>query len=111
MKERISVGVRWRYFRHSVILWHERSLDRGLTNQKGGQRRTEQQQPPTTLPLPVGIMVACIIPQLAAGFINFQEGEILIGTLNGVFGMVATIGISLTTWMLITSPKPGAITP
>jgi hypothetical protein len=56
-------------------------------------------------------MVACIIPQLAAGFINFQRGEILIGTLNGLFGTVATIGISLTTWMLITAPKPGAITP
>jgi succinate-acetate transporter protein len=67
--------------------------------------------PPTTVPLLVGVMVACIIPQLAAGFINFQRGEILIGTLNGVFGTVATIGISLTTWMLITAPKPGAITP
>jgi succinate-acetate transporter protein len=67
--------------------------------------------PPTTAPLLVGIMVACIIPQLVAGIINFQRGEILIGTLNGVFGTVATVGISLTTWMLITVPRPGMITP
>lgn len=67
--------------------------------------------PPTTAPLLVGVMVACIIPQLGAGFINFQRGEILIGTLNGLFGTVATIGLSFITWMLITAPKPGAITP
>jgi len=67
--------------------------------------------PPTTAPLLVGILVACILPQLVAGLINFRRGEILIGTLNGVFGTVATIGIALTTWMLITAPQPGAITP
>jgi len=67
--------------------------------------------PPTTAPLLVGILIACVIPQLVAGLINFQRGEILIGTLNGFFGTVATIGIAITTWMLIMAPKPGVITP
>jgi succinate-acetate transporter protein len=67
--------------------------------------------PPTTAPLLVGIVVACILPQVLAGLINFKRGEILIGTLNGLFGTVATIGVAATTWMLISAPKPGAITP
>jgi hypothetical protein len=67
--------------------------------------------PLTTAPLLVGILAACVLPQLVAGLINFQRGEILIGTLNGLFGTVATIGVAVTTWMLVTAPKPGAITP
>gem|GEM_PF-702496 len=67
--------------------------------------------PPTTAPLLVGILVASVIPQFVSGLINFKRGEILIGTLNGLFGTVATIGIAVTTWMLITAPTPGAVTP
>ncbi len=67
--------------------------------------------PPTSGPLLIGILFACFLPQFVGGLICFQRGELLIGTVNALFGTVATLGAAITLWQLISVPKPGAITP
>ncbi|HUW65956.1 MAG TPA: GPR1/FUN34/YaaH family transporter [Spirochaetia bacterium] len=68
--------------------------------------------PPTTIPLLIGILLACSLPQLLAGIIFFKRGELLLGTISGVFGTVITLGAAITLWQqVIQAPKPGAFTP
>lgn len=65
--------------------------------------------PPTTVPLLVGILLACSLPQLIGGIILFQRGEILVGSLCGLFGTVITLGAAITLWQQLGAA--GAITP
>jgi succinate-acetate transporter protein len=67
--------------------------------------------PPTAGPLLIGILLSCFLPQFVGGLIHFQRGELLIGTVNALFGTVATLGGAITIWQLTTVPKPGLITP
>lgn len=67
--------------------------------------------PPTTTPLLVGILLACSLPQLVGGIILFRRGEILVGSLCGLFGTTITLGAAITLWQQLGAPKPGAITP
>ena len=65
--------------------------------------------PPTTIPLLVGILLACSLPQLIGGIILFSRGEILVASLCGLFGTVITLGAAITLWQQLGAA--GAITP
>lgn len=67
--------------------------------------------PASTTPLLVGILLACSLPQLLGGLILLARGEILVGTLAGLFGTVITLGAAITLWQLVNAKEPGAITP
>ena len=65
--------------------------------------------PPTTVPLLVGILLACSLPQLIGGIILFRRGEILVASLCGLFGTTITLGAAITLWQQLGAA--GAITP
>lgn len=65
--------------------------------------------PPTTIPLLVGILLACSLPQLIGGIILFRRGEILVASLCGLFGTTITLGAAFTLWQQLGAA--GAITP
>jgi len=67
--------------------------------------------PASTTPLLFGILLACSLPQLIAGIILLARGEVLVGTLSGLFGTVITLGAAITLWQLLGAKEPGAITP
>jgi len=67
--------------------------------------------PASTTPLLVGILLACSLPQLLGGIILFRRGEILVGSLSGLFGTVITLGAAITLWQQLGAAEPGAITP
>lgn len=67
--------------------------------------------PASTTPLLVGILLACSLPQLLGGIILLRRGEILVGSLSGLFGTVITLGAAITLWQQLGAPEPGAITP
>lgn len=67
--------------------------------------------PASTTPLLVGILLACSLPQLLGGIILLRRGEILVGSLSGLFGTVITLGAAITLGQLLGAPEPGAITP
>jgi succinate-acetate transporter protein len=54
--------------------------------------------PPSTTPLLVGILLACVLPQLIAGIILFRRGDINLATICGLFGTVITMGAAITLW-------------
>lgn len=67
--------------------------------------------PASTTPLLVGILLACSLPQLLGGIILLRRGEILVGSLSGLFGTVITLGAAITLWQQLGAAEPGAITP
>ncbi len=67
--------------------------------------------PASTTPLLVGILLACSLPQLLGGVILLRRGEILVGSLSGLFGTVITLGAAITLWQQLGAAEPGAITP
>jgi len=68
--------------------------------------------PVSSAPLMVGILLSCFLPQLIGGVIAFQRGEILLGTICGLFGTTVTLGAALTLWLQVfEAPAPGAFTP
>lgn len=68
--------------------------------------------PATSAPLLIGILLAGSLPQLIGGVIAFKRGDILLGSIAGLFGTVITLGAAITLWQLvIQAPKPGAFTP
>lgn len=68
--------------------------------------------PASSAPLMVGVLIACSLPQLIGGIIAFQRGEILLGTICGLFGTTVTLGAALTLWIQVfQAPTPGAFTP
>jgi len=68
--------------------------------------------PPSTVPLLAGVLFACVLSQLLGGLIALRKGDIVLGTISGLFGTVITIGAALTLWQQVfLSPQPGAFTP
>lgn len=68
--------------------------------------------PVTSAPLMVGVLIACSLPQLVGGIIAFRRGEILLGTICGLFGTTVTLGAAFTLWIQVfAAPAPGAFTP
>jgi len=68
--------------------------------------------PMSTAPLLIGILLACSLPQLIGAIICFRRGEILLGSIAGLFGTVITLGAAFTLYQLaIQAPAPGAFTP
>ncbi|MHB8765594.1 MAG: acetate uptake transporter family protein [Deferrisomatales bacterium] len=68
--------------------------------------------PVSSAPLMVGVLLACALPQLIGGVIAFRRGEILLGTISGLFGTTVTLGAALTLWIQVfAAPAPGAFTP
>lgn len=66
--------------------------------------------PPSTAPLLIGILIACSFPQLIGGIICFRRGEILLGSICGLFGTVITLGVAFTLFQLAIQGA-GAFTP
>ncbi|MCL0095556.1 GPR1/FUN34/YaaH family transporter [Dehalococcoidia bacterium] len=68
--------------------------------------------PETTVPLMIGVLLACALPQLLGGLIAFKRGEILLATIAGSFGTVVTLGAAFTMYIMVfAAPEPGAFTP
>lgn len=68
--------------------------------------------PVSSAPLMVGVLMACSVPQLVGGIIAFRRGEVLLGSIAGLFGTAVTLGAAFTLWIQIfQAPKPGAFTP
>ncbi|MBI5440560.1 MAG: hypothetical protein HY900_05030 [Deltaproteobacteria bacterium] len=66
----------------------------------------------SSAPLIIGVLLACSLPQLLGGIIAFRRGEVLLGTIAGLFGTVVTLGAAFTLWIQIfKAPAPGAFTP
>ncbi|MEW6425044.1 MAG: GPR1/FUN34/YaaH family transporter [Bacillota bacterium] len=67
--------------------------------------------PATSAPLLIGILLPCSLPQLIGGIIALKRGDILLGSICGLFGTVITLGAALTLWQLVVqAPQPGAFT-
>jgi succinate-acetate transporter protein len=68
--------------------------------------------PESTVPLIIGVLLSCVIPQLVGGIILFRRGEVLLATICCLFGTVITMGAAFTLYeMVFMAPKPGALTP
>ena len=68
--------------------------------------------PKSSIPLLIGILISCFLPQLLAAMICYKRGEILLATICGLFGTVITLGAAFTLWqMIFQAPKPGAFNP
>lgn len=68
--------------------------------------------PASSAPLMVGVLISCFLPQLIGGIIAFKRGEVLLGTICGLFGTTITLGAAFTLWIQIfAAPAPGAFTP
>ena len=57
--------------------------------------------PASSAPLMVGVLIACFLPQLVGGIIAFKRGEVLLGTICGLFGTTITLGAAFTLWIQI----------
>lgn len=66
--------------------------------------------PMSTAPLLIGILIACSLPQLIGAIICFRRGEILLGSIAGLFGTVITLGAAFTLFQLVIQGG-GAFTP
>ncbi|MCS7280603.1 MAG: GPR1/FUN34/YaaH family transporter [Desulfobacterota bacterium] len=68
--------------------------------------------PESSVPLIIGILLSCVIPQLIGGIILFRRNEILLGTICALFGTVITMGAAFTLYEIVfMAPKAGAFTP
>jgi succinate-acetate transporter protein len=68
--------------------------------------------PGSTAPLLIGILLSCSLPQIIGAIINFRRGEVLFGSIAGLFGTVITLGAAFTLYQqVIQAPAPGAFTP
>lgn len=68
--------------------------------------------PPSTVPLLVGVLLSCVLPQLLGGIIAYRRGEVVLATISGLFGTVITMGAALTLYQQVfMAPQPGAFTP
>lgn len=68
--------------------------------------------PVSSAPLMIGVLGSCFLPQLVGGIIAFQRGEILLGTICGLFGTTVTLGAAFTLAIQVFgAPAPGAFTP
>ncbi len=67
--------------------------------------------PKSSIPLLVGILLSCALPQLIGGIIAYRRNEILLAIIFGLFVTVITLGAVLTLYQQIfMAPKPGAFT-
>jgi len=66
--------------------------------------------PMSTAPLLIGILIACSLPQLIGAIICFRRGEVLFGSIAGLFGTVITLGAAFTLYQLAIQGA-GAFTP
>lgn len=68
--------------------------------------------PASTVPLLIGILIPCSLPQLIGAIIIFRRGEVLFPSIAGLFGTVITLGGAFTLYQqVIQAPAPGAFTP
>lgn len=68
--------------------------------------------PASSAPLMVGVLLACAFPQIIGAIIAFRRGEILLGTIAGLFGATITMGAAFTLWIQVfAAPSSGAFTP
>jgi len=67
--------------------------------------------PASSAPLFIGILLSCSLPQVIASIIAFRRGDILLGSILGLFGTVVTLGAAFTVWIQVfKAPAPGAFT-
>ncbi len=68
--------------------------------------------PASSVPLLIGILIPCSLPQLIGAIIIFRRGEVLFPSIAGLFGTVITLGAAFTLYQqVIQAPAPGAFTP
>jgi succinate-acetate transporter protein len=57
--------------------------------------------PGSTAPLLIGILLSCSLPQLIGAIICFRRGEILLGSIAGLFGTAITLGAAFTLYQQV----------